>query len=243
MNKALLTLLFVLATLAPARAEKITFVSTEFPPFVIKLENEVSGIEVDVLRELCRRLDLQPDIQIVPWSRALNYVKAGKVDGIFAPVYTKDRTEYIYFTEEPVGKERIAIMSLRGAGIKATSLDDIKSEIVGVVSGYSYGKQFDGRADLLKDVSYDNELLLRKLLFKRYRLIVSEEAVIQHVAKLAGQPPLEVVLVLEENPQFIGFSKTLGKKGEALAARFSQALRQMHQDGTYSSIELKYLNR
>jgi len=229
-----------LALPALAWAEKISFVTTEFPPYVIKQGDHLSGFEVEFVQELCRKLGVEAEFTLVPWNRALEYVKRGTVDGIMMPVYSEERAEYIYYSDLPVGRERISIMSLPGAGIKAKSLDDLKNELVGVIFGYSYGKEFDESTTLRMDRSYDNDLLLKKLNLGRYRLIASDENVINHVARQAGQPELETVLNLKDNPKFLGFSKAIGQRGKDLAKRFSQAIHDLQQVGTLDKIRKKY---
>ncbi|MBV8465272.1 MAG: transporter substrate-binding domain-containing protein [Burkholderiales bacterium] len=223
-----------------AQAEKLTFVTTEFPPYIIKQGEVVSGIEVDEVRELCKRVGVEPEIIVMPWNRALAYVKSGQAEAIFMPVFSKERAEYMYYTEEPSGHERISLMALKGAGVHASSLDNVKNELVGVVLGYSYGKEFDENTAIQRDVSMDNEQLLKKLKLRRYQLLVSDETVIRYVAKQSGSVELETVLNLTDNPQYVGFSKTLGARGQELAKRFSQAIREMRQDGSLAKIEGQY---
>jgi ABC-type amino acid transport substrate-binding protein len=221
-------------------AETISFVTTEFPPYVIKQGDHLSGFEVEFVRELCRKLGVEAEFTLVPWNRALEYVKQGTVDGILMPVYSQERAEYIYFTDLPVGRERISIMSLPGSGIKAKSLDDLKDKMIGVIFGYSYGQEFDENKALRKVESYDNDLLLKKLNLERYQLIASDEYVINHVARQAGQAELETVLNLKDNPKFLGFSKAIGQRGKDLAKRFTQAIHDLQQDGTLEKIRKRY---
>ncbi|QDQ27012.1 transporter substrate-binding domain-containing protein [Chitinimonas arctica] len=223
------------------RADKLSFVTTEFPPYIIKQGNELSGLQVDIVRELCRRLGHEPDIRVVPWNRALGLVKGGQVDGIFMPVYTKERAEFLYFTAETSGRERISVMQRQGGDIRATTLEDLYGELIGTVLSYSYGRTFDGQPHLRKDVSTTNELMLKKLAIGRYRLVVSDEGVARYLARQTGELRLETVLVLQDNPQYIGFAKTLGKRGEALAEQFSEALRQLKRDGVLKDTEDRYL--
>jgi polar amino acid transport system substrate-binding protein len=235
-----LVLLPVLWFSAQAKSETLTFASTEFPPYIIKQGDEITGYQVELVRELCRRLGCEAHFTIVPWARALEYVKVGQADGILSPVWSKDRAEYIYFTDEPVGHERISIMSLKGAGIKARSLDDLKDELIGVISSYRYGKDFDDNKTVQKIASYTNDSLLKKLDIGRYRVIASDEYVINYVAKLSGHAELETILNLRDSPQYLGFSKASNAHGQELAKRFSQAIHDMQQDGTMEKLRKKY---
>jgi len=235
-------LIVVLALWLPAyaHAEKLVFATTEFPPFIIQQGTELTGVDVDVLHELCKRVGVEVEIRTMPWTRALAYVKGGQVDGIIMPVYSKERTEYMYYSDEPVGSERISLLTRKGSHGTVARLEDLGHEMVGVVLGYSYGKEFDENSALQKDLSMDNALLLRKLQLGRYQLIASEESVGRYFARQAGDVQLDTVLVLTDNPTYVGISKTLGKRGEALAQRFTQAIREIKQDGTLAAIQGKY---
>ncbi|SMC24285.1 polar amino acid transport system substrate-binding protein [Andreprevotia lacus DSM 23236] len=235
---AILTLL-ILATL-PAHAEKLVFATTEFPPYVIQQGGRLSGAEVDVVRELCKRLGCEADISVMPWNRALASARSGQSDGIFMPVFSKERAEFLFFTDEAAGHERISLMALKGAGVHASSLEDVKNELIGVVLGYSYGATFDQNLALRRDPSMDNQALLKKLQLQRYRLIATDEHVIEYFVHQTKAAPLETVQVLSDNPQYIAFSRTLGARGEELAKKFSQAIRDMKQDGTLVKIKSKY---
>ena len=234
---AAITLTFPVVTLA----ETVTFATTDFPPYVIHEGEHLSGFDVEIVQELCRRVGVDPDFTLVPWKRALEYIKSGTVDGIMMPVFSEERTQYMYYTDQPIAHEKISIMALRGANISAKSLDSLKYLQMGVIYGYSYGKEFDENSTLRKVVSYDSSAMLKNLIKGRYQLLVSDEYVINYVARQLGQPELETVLNLIDNPNFLCFSKAIGERGQELSKRFSQAIRDAQQDGTLDKIKKKYL--
>lgn len=242
MKKSFILLNLAMMFMLPLTAcgETISFTTTEFPPYVIVEDGNISGLEVEIVSELCRRLGMEPDIKVLPWARALQYVKGGTADGVLMPAYTEERAEYLYYTSESPVRERIAIMAKKGSGIKASALDDLNGMTVGVVIEYSYGKAFDSFDGLKKDSSTDNKMLLKKLAGNRHPLVAYDEIVMKYLARETGLCEVETVLVLDENPQFIGFSKALGKKSADFAEKFSSAIRQMKDDGTLGQIERKY---
>jgi polar amino acid transport system substrate-binding protein len=242
MVKNILRAFFAIIFVFPqwGRAEKISFVTTEFPPYVIQENSKLSGFDVELVQELCRRVGAEPEFTVVPWGRALDYVKIGKTDGIMSPVYSEERARYMIFTDQPITHEAVSIMSLHGAGITAASIDDLKDERIGVIFGYSYGKTFDDNSHLTKDVSYDSSVMLKKLTEGRYRLLASDEYVINYVARKSAQPELDTVLTLIDNPRFLGFSKANGQRGKDLAKKFSQAIHDAQLDGTLAKIKKKY---
>ncbi len=79
---AVLSLAIVFLSALTASAEKIVFATTEFPPYIIVDGDNLSGLQVEVVRELCRRLGIEPEIRVFPWIRALNSVKEGTADSV-----------------------------------------------------------------------------------------------------------------------------------------------------------------
>ena len=55
---------------------------------------KIVGIDVDIVRELSKRLGFSLDIQLVPWKRVLAGVEQGNVDAGMPLFVTKDRKKY-----------------------------------------------------------------------------------------------------------------------------------------------------
>jgi polar amino acid transport system substrate-binding protein len=244
MKKLIVTLSLTAALLAlpaAALAEKFVFVTTTWEPYIIFEKGEASGVDVDIIRELCKRLGFEPEIQILPWKRALMNVKEGKADAIFTPRYTEERAEFMYYPSEPLHIEKTVIVARKGSGMKITELDDLKDKVVGVVRGYAYDPEFDKYEGFKrKDLSKDDKQLVKKFANSRIPLIASsDEGVSKYLCRHAGVE-VETVYVLNETPSYIGFSRTLGEKGKTLAEKFSQALRKLKEEGAVQKIESKY---
>jgi len=112
---------------------------------------------------------------------------------------------------------------------------------VGVVRGYVYDSEFDNYQGLKRrDFSKDDKQLIKKFANNRIPLAASpDEGTVKYLCRQAGVEA-EVVYVLNEILSYIGFSKTLGEKGKILAEKFSQALRQLKEEGVIQKIEGKY---
>jgi len=231
----------LLALPAGALAEKLVFIASEWPPYAMQEKGQPTGMQVEVVLSLGKRLGFDIEIQILPWKRALMRVEKGEADAVFTPFRTEEREKYMYFTAEPLIIQKLAIVAKKGSGIKAAKIDDLKGKAVGVVRGYVYGSEFDNYQGFKrKDPSKDDRQLIKKFVNNRVPLIMSsDEGVTRYLCKQAGVE-IETVYVLNETPGYIGFSKTLGEKGKTLAEKFSQALRQLKEEGVIQKIEGKY---
>ncbi|OQX19881.1 MAG: hypothetical protein BWK80_36320 [Desulfobacteraceae bacterium IS3] len=241
-KKLFVTWVLFIAVWAPVNsfAEKLVIVTSEWPPFAITENGQITGIHTEIVREFCKRNGIEADIRIVPWKRALEEVKEGTAAGIFSAKKTEERTQFLFYPSEILDVENVAIMALKGKGIKAAGLDDLKDKTFGVVRGYVYCAEFDNYTGLKKDESTDEEMLVKKLANQRTELAVGDEKALLFIGKKLGIQ-LETVLIVNEVPNYLAFSKALGEKGKALAEKFDQTIRQMRQEGVITKINDKYL--
>ncbi len=237
-----LNMVWVLTFAGSGFAEKLVFVTTEFPPSVIVTNNEVSGTDVDIVRAICAQLGIEPEIKVVPWARALYLVKEADADVIFSPKKTPERSEFLYFTTEPINTERSIMIVRKNQVFDIRSLADLHGKSIGMVRGFSYGADFDTAQDLKKIECTDDTQLLELFDKGRFDAVIINEKKFNTISQtLALADHFETRYVVSEEFSYIGFSKTsLGQQGEALAKKFSRMLRQLKEDGTLDAIRQRY---
>lgn len=243
MKKLFVTLaVFVFFSLpVSAPAEKVIFASSEWPPYVFTENGQAAGFHTEIVLELCKRLNIEPEIQVLPWARALAYTEKGKADAIFSARRTEERDKFMLCPSEPIMIEKTVIMALKGSGIKINKLHDLKDKNVGVVRGYTYTPEFDKYQGMKQTVCDDDAQLVKMFGAKRILLAAgSDEGTIKYLCKKAGIEA-EVVYVLSEEPSYIGFSKAAGEeKSKALADKFGEALRKLKEEGFIEKVQSKY---
>lgn len=230
-----------------AQAEKIVFASNDdIPPKIYREAGELKGTYVEIIREVCKRMGIEPVFETYPWSRAVVMAEAGKVDALFPPFLTEERKKTFYFPREPVSKTRNMAFALKKRNIKIKSFEDFKGLTVGVNDRYSYGAAFDEfKKGLRLDHSTTQEMLVRKLSANEIKrvdvVIASEEAFWFLVKRMGFKDQFEQVFVVSENPSYVVFSKSAGKDRELLAERFNKTLVQLKQEGVTKKIFDKYM--
>ena len=223
-----------------AFAEKLVFVTADWPPYVLSENGKTSGIDTEIALELCKRLGIEGEVQSLPWKRALKMVEKGEADAIFAPRYNEERAAFLYYPSEPLNIEKTVILARKGSGIKVSGLDDLKGKAVGIVRGYDYDPKFNTYKEIEKIECNDDAELAK--IFARERISLaasSDEWVMKYLCKKAGVET-ETVYVLNETPSYIAFSKAKGEKSKSLCDRFSEALRQLKQEGFIEKVQAKY---
>lgn len=227
-------------------AEKAVFVSLEnLPPKIYKEDGQLKGTYVDIIREVCKQLNIEPEFQLYPWKRCVKMVKIGKADAIFPPFLTQERTEFLYFPSEPMSFTKNVIVAMKKNNIKMKTFDDMKGLVVGVNIGYSYGPEFDThKKDLKLDYCTDEKMQIRKLAAenpKRMDIAVASEEPFKFMSKKLGlSDKFEVIFVLSEKPSYVAFSKATGEKGKLLSEKFSKTLGRLKKEGIIQKIEDKY---
>lgn len=246
MFRVLLLLGVCLGTVS-AQAEKIVFASNDDIPPKIYLEgSELKGTYVEIIREACKRMGVEPVFETYPWPRAVVMAETGKVDALFPPFLTEERKKIFHFPREPVSKTRNMAFALKKRNLKIQSFEDFKNLTVGVNDRYSYGADFDEfKKKLRLDHSTTQEMLVKKLSandIKRVDVVIaSEEAFWFLVKRLGYKDVFEQVFVVSENPSYVVFSKAAGKNHQQLAERFNKTLLQLKKEGVTKKIFDKYM--
>jgi len=237
--------LIMFAVLLPvgASADEITLaVLGDFPPFQWEEAGRVTGIDADIIREVCRRLGIGVKFQVMPWKKALKSAQDGDVSGLAASLYSEKRAEYLYYTQESVHIQKNIIMIRKGNNIKIKGFADLKNIKTGVVRDFSYGPEFDNIRGLEKVVCRDQKELVRMLAAGRVDAAMGSEMPLMFNARQLGlQDELAVAHVIAEYPAYTVFSKASGEKGKLLAHKFDTILREIKKEGLDQKIMGNYI--
>lgn len=239
-------LIFVLLSPVSLWAAKIVFASPEdLPPKVYTEKGELKGIYIDVIREVCKRMKVESEFQFYPWARAMVLVKNGKVDAIFPPFKTRERTEFLYFPES-VSITRNVVFAPKKRHLVVKNLADLRSLMLGINDQYSYGDRFDAyKPQLQLDLSLNEEMLVQKLAHggpRRIDVAAASEEAFKFVAKrLNLRDEFEEIYTISENPSYVAFTKAKGPEGQKLSEHFGRTLRQLKNEGVVHKIIAKYV--
>lgn len=73
--------------------------NAEFPPYELKKNNEIVGIDVDMMRAVCDKLGLELEIEDMQFDSIIASVVSGKADvGVAGISVTEDRKKNVNFT-------------------------------------------------------------------------------------------------------------------------------------------------
>lgn len=178
-RKLLLSCLLCLIVTAQSLA--VELVAGEYPPF-ITAERSDNGFVTAIVLAAFHAVDMPTELDFQPWARVEHEVDENKKTS-YAYLETPERLAKWHYSK-PFYEGRNVFFSLKSSDFQITSLEDLKSLHVGIVGGYSYGKQFDAlRYKLNLEMVPDDKMNLEKLLLERIDITVTDEAVGQYLLK------------------------------------------------------------
>jgi polar amino acid transport system substrate-binding protein len=232
--------------LSMAHADTLVLVAADSIPTAYVENGKKTGLLVDVIQEAFQRAGIVVDIQIMPWARCLADVKAGKVDGIFSVYQTRERQEFLTYTDEVLITQVQALFVRKDSAITFDGdLGKLAGLRIGVINQTSYGPRLDSALEggLFKKVDVGNSVSasIGKLLADRVDVIPSYRHVALDSARTLGASGSirELTPAIESIPSYLAFTNK--RDFERVLVAYSQALRSMKKDGTYDAIFAKYL--
>lgn len=205
-------------------------------------KGEVVGFDVDLAKEVGKRIGLEVKFQPIEWSMKETELNSGNIDVIWnGYTITEERKEKVTFAK-PYLENRQVIITLAGSDIKTKA--DLAGKKVAAQNGSSSVDAISKETDILKSLKngalilFDtNNEALMDLEAGRSDAVVADEILARYYMKQRGA---EKYNVLEEDfgqeEYGIGFRKT----DTELIKKVDEALDAMREDGACADISKKW---
>ncbi|SFT79114.1 ABC transporter substrate-binding protein [Mesorhizobium sp. YR577] len=246
MRVALGVSVMALAIGAAQAQEKTIKIGTEgaYPPFNnLTADGKLEGFDIDIANALCEEMKAKCEFVTQDWDGIIPALQAGKFDAIIASMsITPERLEKVDFSEKYYNTPS-AIAVPKDSELKGVTKEDLAGKTIGVqgstthfnyaektftdseVKAYPTAQEYqldiaNGRLDAVED---DIVVLSQWL-----------DSADGACCKLLGQPSPQPVEI---------FGPGAGiavRKGDALAAEFSAAIKAIRANGKYKEINDKY---
>lgn len=232
---------FCLAGAGKLNAEQLIFGTDAWPPFRFINGNQITGFDIDLIKEVGRRLKVDVKINRCPWGRCLHQMKTGEIDMMTGLAYRKERAEYILYAEAPYFACTTLFYVKKGLEDKIRSYKDLYEYEIGYVLHSAYFAPFDKDPKLKKYGVTTEKQLLKMLVYDRLKVIIGTSCQVDYdiavqnlwgfVRKAAYRPDNRVDL-------FLGVSKASGwaKKIDQINA----LILQMKADGFIDALKSRY---
>jgi polar amino acid transport system substrate-binding protein len=112
--------------------------SADFPPFSFRTpSDEIVGFDIDVVKEVARRLSLDVDLQDKPFGTLIPQIELGQIHAIAAGMTpTVDRAKRVQFTKSYLAGSPLLVVT-KSSLPSITSIEDLKGKQVIVNTGYT----------------------------------------------------------------------------------------------------------
>lgn len=203
-------------------------------------KNELTGFDVDVSKEICRRLGLRPKFVEMEWERIFTSLEKKECDvAINGVEATAERTKRFFFTQ-PYAYDTTAIITRKDNNSIKTFVD-----LEGRTSANSLGSTYYeiaesfGAISILVD-SFDETI--RLLLEDRADSTLNSAATIYHYLRSTPNAQVKVAAVADVDMPIAAVCRR-GEENLSLLAKLNQTLEAMHSDGTLTEISMKYFEK
>ncbi len=223
--------------------EKAVFIlglDDSFPPMGFRDEKgEIVGFDIDLAREVCRRMGVELKLQPIDWDAKILDLNSGDIDAIWNGLtITPERQESVTFSKPYIANRQIIV-------VKADSGIDSIAALAGRKVGLQLGSSAEnavlsnpGAAESFAEMAkyQDNVQALMDLEVGRIDAVVVDEILGRYY--ISKKPGLFSVAseAFAEEQYGIGFR--LGD--QALAAEVDRILDEMDKDGAAGEISAKW---
>ncbi|QTN30385.1 transporter substrate-binding domain-containing protein [Rhodoferax sp. AJA081-3] len=125
-RKGIIALALGVATLSASAGEALTAYTEEWRPFNFMNEsNEIDGFTTAIVRKIAADLDTKTDIQLVPWSRALEFTQRNKNSLIYS-IYRVPERESLFKWVGPIYQVDTMLWGIQDRDLSIKNIEDAK---------------------------------------------------------------------------------------------------------------------
>ncbi|WP_269424965.1 substrate-binding periplasmic protein [Kiloniella laminariae] len=232
--------------ISPAQARDLILLATPQAPFKYEENGELKGIDVEIITEVMKRLNLGFQLRLIKSdARIQEEARRGKADMLVLFSKKQSRLEYLIYPEESYIDLTWNFFIRRedNGKYKFNELADLKGLAIGATKDVAYTPEF-WQAGLQLDITTNNDQQISKLLAGRFDLVplntistLYEEKHRGNLSKISYLPT-----PLKSTRYYNVFSKASDfPDKEDLIKRYDEIIRQLQEDGTIQRIMDKYL--
>ena len=246
-NYAFLVFVLIVIFFIPnlAIGEKIVVGMDPFPPWQNVKNGKISGVDVELLKEIARRLKTKFTFEEIPWKRALVHMKEGKIDILCRVRRSPDRESYMHFIELPIPHTDKKVFYVnKGNRHFIKTYNDLYKYTIGVKTGHLYFAPFDTDSKIDKYEVTDEVHSFKQLHAKRIDAVLVQESVGETKIKKAGlqgmfEPAIYTYVPKKPTHFTISRKSILAKQ----LPKIHKIMKQLKKDGTLTTILNEYLDK
>lgn len=209
---------------------------TTYPPHEFIEDGVVKGFDVDVVAEICIRINCQPNWVSTAWDGIFAALAGGEFDMVVSGVtITEERDKIVDFSDPYIIVQQGVLMRVEDAG---KTIEDFKSGALRLASqngttNAALGEELVGRDNLALFDAFNNAVVALQN-GDVDGVIIDSTSAAAYEQEFAGQ--LTVAITgLSSDPLGLVF-----QEGDALQDAFNEGLAMIKADGTLDQLVLKW---
>ncbi len=219
-----------------ARGVFVLGLDDSFPPMGFRDENnEIVGFDIDLAKEVAKRLGVQFKAQPINWDSKEQELNTGKIDCIWNGLtITEERKKALSFTKPYLANKQVVVVR-KGSGLN--SLSDMYGKIIALQSGSSAEDAVNDTPDFQKGVKNivfldQNLMALNDLAIGGVDGVVMDSVVAEYAIAESGMP----LVTLDESLASEEYGIAFRKNDVKLTDEVQKILEEMAADGTVARI-------
>ncbi|WP_042225024.1 transporter substrate-binding domain-containing protein [Oceanobacillus manasiensis] len=204
-------------------------------------KDQLTGYDVEVMREVAKRLDLDVSFEIMGIDGMLPAVKSGRIDVAANDVEATDKRKKEFNFSEPYKYSYSTMVVRKDDNSGISSLEDLEGKVAGggATTIYSQIAEHYG-AEIKTYGNAPNEAYLRDVDNGRTDVIVND----YYLSKfgVAGFPDFDIHLHPDLKFHPTEQAVVIPKDADTLTEEINKALTEMREDGTLTKLAEKFYN-
>jgi len=235
-------LLFIVSIISTmAQAKTLRLVTLEYPPYEYTEDGQLKGLAVEVIKRTFMEMQQPITIEVLPWARAMRYIKDGTRDAVFTAFKNPERERFADFSKQVLMQQAVSLFVRKDSQIEYDGdLNKLKQYSLGVVRKISYGLILDTaiKDNTFRRVEEANEGTQNfgLLLNQRVDMVASTKFGGYHILRQLKRKNdvKELPVSIQNLPSYIAFSKV--RKLTKIRDEFDSALIRLKASGEYQKI-------
>lgn len=211
--------------------------NTEYPPYTFIQDDTTTGFDIDIAKEVVKRLGKKIEIQNMSFDALLPALQLGSIHMIAAGLGpTEEREKRFFFTKPHFSGDPLIMITLKN-GPEIKTIDDLKNKDVVVNEGFTADLYLSEMPDItIMRLATVSEAFLA-LTSKRADAFVVAQSAAQYFFKQQGTNNFVITIIPNTQEQY---ALAISKKYEALLPQVQQALDAIKRDGTLTKLKKKW---
>lgn len=230
-----------------ADSKTLIIAADEWCPINCAIRDPMQGVGVDLAKEIFSESGYKIRYVVMPWARALNDVREGRIDAIIGANKSDDPT--LVYPQTPIFRVTDDFYVLADSPVTFSNLDSLKDYKIGVIKDYGYDPQIKAFIAAQSDIPGKIQVVagdtaldqnIQKLLAKRIDVLVESSIIMDYKLQKTGlSKKIKHIGSVEQGNVYLGFSPALSHSPQ-LAEIFDKGMKNLSASGKFKTYYSAY---